>query len=390
MKTIYLDYNATTPLDPRALEKMLPYFQEKFGNSSSSSHSYGWDAETAATQARTQVAQLLGAKAHEIAFTSGSTEANNWVISELARMFRIQNQKAHFITSQIEHASVLAPMKRAEEDGIEVTYLPVNKQGQVEISEFKKTLRPETRLVSLIAANNEIGTLNPLTEIGRLCRENKTYFHTDATQWIGKLPFDVDALNVDLVSLSAHKFYGPKGVGALYIRSQNPKVDLSPALIGGGQEAGRRSGTLNIPGIVGMGEAAALAQQLMADDSARQQKLKELIVSRLEKEDIPFRINGMLTSSLPNTLNLTFLDPKATLLSARLGRLAVSSSSACHSAAGKTSPVLKALGVTSEEATATLRISLGRGTTQECIEEALEILVNTLNHMGNKTSQISL
>lgn len=385
MKCIYLDYNATTPLDPRVFEAMAPYFMEKFGNPSSSSHSYGWDAESAVCEARKKVADLIGAKPTEIVFTAGSTEANNWVISELTRRFRLAGEKAHFITSVIEHPSVLAPMKRAEEDGVAVTYLPINSEGRIELTDLKAALRPETKLVSLMAANNELGSLNPMAEIGALCHDHKIYFHSDATQWIGKLPLNVDDLKIDLLSVSGHKLYGPKGVGALYIRSQNPKVDLPASIVGGGQERGRRSGTLNVPGIVGLGEAAKIAVESMAAEAAQLQNLKTYFLSELEKAKIRFRVNGSLEHSLPNTLNITFFDLKPEHIQTRMAKLAVSSTSACHSGGAGTSPVLAALGLTSEEAKSSLRISFGRGCNQEQLKAASDTLISALNHSGNAT-----
>jgi cysteine desulfurase len=376
---IYLDYNATTPVDPRVLEAMLPYLREKFGNAASRNHAYGWEAEKAVEKARAQVAEVIGAGAKEIVWTSGATESNNIAIKGAARMYRDKGQ--HIITQATEHKAVLDPCKYLEQEGYRVTVLPVAKTGTVDLNQLAEAMTDDTILVSIMYANNEIGTVQPLAEIGKLCKQRGVLFHTDATQAFGKLPINVEEMGIDLLSLSAHKIYGPKGVGALYVRRKNPRVRCEPVLHGGGHERGMRSGTLNTPGIVALGEAAELARASMASEGKRIADLRDRLWNGLSRELDEIARNGDAEQCLPGTLNVSFAYVEGESLMMGFSNLAVSSGSACTSASLEPSYVLKALGIGDELAHSSIRFSLGRFTTSDEIDEAVASVTTTVKRL---------
>ncbi|MBV2168903.1 MAG: cysteine desulfurase [Bdellovibrio sp.] len=375
-KAIYLDYNATTPVDPQVFQAMEPYFKEHFGNPASAGHRWGWVAESAVTKARAQVASAIGAKSSEITFTGGATESNNWVLFGLISKIREENpyEPIHFITSCVEHSSIMKAMGAVQKMGVEVDFLPVNRYGQVEIETLRKALKPHTKLMSFIWVNNEIGTINPIPEIARLAKEAKIYLHTDATQAVGKIPVDVTEMGIDLMSFSAHKIYGPKGTGALYMRSKDPKVQINPLIYGGGQERGLRSGTLNVPAIAGFGVAAEICQKNLPLENQRMTELRNFLWSHLQAAIPGIRLNGHPTERAPNNLNITLPGHKTEMLIPRLQKMGVSTGSACGTGAMVISHVLTGIGLTSEEAQCSLRLSLGRWTTQEELTQAVEIL----------------
>ncbi|WP_374078835.1 cysteine desulfurase family protein [Bdellovibrio bacteriovorus] len=381
-KGIYLDYNATTPVDPQVFQAMEPYFKEHFGNPASAGHHWGWLAENAVTKARAQVASLIGAKSSEIIFTGGATESNNWVIFGLISKLREENphEPLHFITSCIEHSSIMKAMAAAQKMGVEVDFLPVNNFGQVELETIRKALKPHTKLMSFIWVNNEIGTINPIPEIARLAKEHKIYLHTDATQAAGKIPVNVTEMGIDLMSFSAHKIYGPKGVGALYIRSKDPKVQINPLIYGGGQERGLRSGTVNVPGVVGFGVASEICEKNLPNEFAKLTELRGLLWQKLQAAIPGIRLNGHPTERAPNNLNITLPGYKTEQLVPRLQKLGVSTGSACGTGAMVISHVLKGLGMSTEDVQCSLRLSLGRWTTEEDILRAVELLKNSLPH----------
>jgi len=377
---VYLDNNATTPMDPRVLEAMLPYFCEKFGNAASRSHKFGWDAEEAVETARGHVAALLGASPKEIVFTSGATESDNLAIKGAVEM--LADKGRHVITCITEHKAVIDSCKYLETRGwAEVTYLEPDRFGRVSREQVAAALRPDTVLITLMAANNEIGTLHPVAEIGALAKEKGVWFHTDATQAVGKVPFDVEALGVDLASLSGHKIYGPKGVGALYVRRRNPRVRLAPQMHGGGHERGMRSGTLNVPGIVGLGEACRIARADFDKDQAHYRRMRELLEQKIRSRLDHVEQNGHPQASLPTTLNLSFAYVEGESLIMGVPQVAVSSGSACTSASLEPSYVLRALGVGDELAHSSIRFSVGRFTTEHDIERAADEIVNTVKRL---------
>jgi cysteine desulfurase len=363
---IYLDRHATTAVDPRVLAAMLPYFTEHFGNPTSTTHQYGWAAEAAVTGARETIATAIGASPEEIVFTSGATEANNLALKGVAEAYFDKGQ--HIITLQTEHNAVLDPCQYLESLGFIVTYLPVEPDGLVDLNTLKNAIRPDTVLVSIMAANNEIGVLQPIAEIGKLCRENGILFHTDAAQAIGQIPLDVNLLNVDLMSLTAHKVYGPKGIGALYVRRRNPRVKLSPQLHGGGHERGMRSGTLYPPQIVGFAIAVELALVEMASETARLTELRDRLWSQLSQLEGIY-LNGHPTQRLPGNLNISVagVDGNALLLALR-PTVALSSGAACSSAKIAPSHVLQAIGRSQSLAYAALRFGIGHNNTVEQID----------------------
>lgn len=367
---IYLDYNATTPVDPNVLESMLPYFTEQFGNASSINHAYGWDAEEAVMIARERLARLIGAKPTEICFTSGATEAVNLAL--LGACKANADKGNHLITCATEHKAVLDTCRELESRGFDVTHLAVDDSGAINIEGLKEAITDRTILVSLMHANNEIGVLHPLKEIAAITRKKGVLLMTDATQAVGKIPFDVEHLDVDLAAFSAHKLYGPKGVGALYVR-KNPKASLSPLLFGGGQEKGLRPGTQNVPGIVGFGKACEICSKEMKDESQRLGALRDYLEDELSKMD-DVRINGQGTPRLPHTTNVSFEHIDGSKLIRSLKNLAVSQGSACTSATVEPSHVLKSLGYSDELALSSIRIGLGRFTTEEEIEIAIETI----------------
>jgi len=380
MKTpIYLDYQATTPMDDRVLEAMLPYFRDKFGNAASRNHPFGWEAEKAVEAARAQVAALIGAEPKEIVFTSGATESDNLAIKGVAEMYRDKGR--HVITATTEHKAVLDTCKHLEQQGCEVTYLPVDKLGQVTAEQVAKAIRPDTILVTLMLANNEIGTIHPMEAIGRVCKERGVLLHTDATQGVGKVPVDVQKLGVDLLSLSAHKMYGPKGVGALYVRRRNPRVRVAPVIDGGGHERGMRSGTLNVPGIVGLGKACELCAQELESEMKRLTGLRDRLWKKLSSELDEIFLNGHPTQRLPGNLNVSFAYVEGEGLMMGMSELAVSSGSACTSASLEPSYVLKAIGVGDDLAHTSIRFGIGRFTTPEEIDYAGERVVAAVKRL---------
>lgn len=379
-KGIYLDYNATTPVDPKVFQAMEPYFKEFFGNPASAGHHWGWLAENAVTKARAQVASLIGAKSSEIIFTGGATESNNWVIFGLISKLREENpnEPIHFITSTVEHSSIMKAMAAAQKIGVEVDFLPVNSFGQVEIETIRKAIKPHTKLMSFIWVNNEIGTINQIPEIARLAKDHKIYLHTDATQAAGKIPVNATEMGIDLMSFSAHKIYGPKGVGALFIRSKDPKVQLNPLIYGGGQERGLRSGTLNVPAIVGFGVAAEICEQNLSAEFAKLTNLREFLWTKLQDAIPGVRLNGHPTERAPNNLNITLPGFKTEQILPRLQKIGVSTGSACGTGAMVVSHVLTGLGMNVDDVQCSLRISVGRWTTEEELLRAVEILKNSL------------
>ena len=383
---IYLDHAATTPCDPRVVEAMLPYFTEKFGNPGSRSHRFGWEAEEATDKAREQVARLIGADPKEIIFTSGATESNNLAIRGAAYMYERNpagsgKSRGHILSAVHEHKAVLDPCKRLAKEGFDVTFLEPGRDGIITAEMVKGALREDTILVTVMWANNEIGTINEVREIGAVVREHRaatggdTLFHTDATQWVGKMPTDVEKDNIDLLSMSGHKIYGPKGVGALYVRRRKPRVRLVSLLDGGGQERGFRSGTLNVPGIVGLGAAAEICLNEMERDGERLLKLRRYLEERITSELDVVAINGHPERRLPHLTNISFGFVEGESLMMAVKEVACSSGSACTSASLEPSYVLKALGVGDELAHSSLRLSMGRWTTQEQVEYAADRII---------------
>jgi cysteine desulfurase len=367
MKTpVYLDNHATTQTDPRVLQAMLPYFVEKFGNAASRNHSFGWEGEAAVETARKQVADLIGATAKEIVFTSGATESNNLAIKGVAEMYAERGN--HIITAATEHKAVLDTCKKLEKHGCRVTYMAVKEDGLVDLDALRAAITDKTILVSIMYANNEIGVVQPVAEIGKICKERGVLFHCDAVQAAGKIPVNATRDNIDLMSISAHKFYGPKGVGALYVRRRNPRVQLTAQMDGGGHERGMRSGTLNVPGIVGLGEACAIAQREMPEESARLRYLRDKLRSTLERELDEVFINGSMEHRLPHNLNMSFAYVEGESLLMGINEIAVSSGSACTSATLEPSYVLKALGVGDDLAHTSIRFGIGRFNTEEEID----------------------
>ncbi len=376
---IYLDNNATTPLDPRALEAMMPYLKEKFGNAASRNHAFGWEAEAAVEKAREQVAAVINASPKEIVWTSGATESNNIAIKGTVRMYRDQGR--HVITQVTEHKAVIDPCKYLAGEGVETTFLGVDRQGRISMDELRAAVRPDTVLVSIMFANNEIGTIQPIAEIGAFCKERNIIFHTDATQAFGKVPIDVEAMGIDLLSVSGHKIYGPKGVGALYVRRRKPRVRCEAVLHGGGHERGMRSGTLNVPGIVGLGAAAEIALREMPAERVRVARMRDRLWQILDSQLDDIYLNGDIVNGLPGTLNVSFSYVEGESLMMGFSNIAVSSGSACTSASLEPSYVLKSLGVGDELAHSSIRFSLGRFNTAEEIEQAGRQVVATVRRL---------
>jgi cysteine desulfurase len=376
---IYLDNHATTPADPRVVDAMLPYFTEKFGNSASRNHAFGWAAEEAVEIARAQIAKLINASPKEIIFTSGATDSNNLAIKGVAEMYREKGN--HIITQVTEHKAVLDTCKRLEKYGYEVTYLPVQKDGRINLDDLRKAITPKTILISIMYANNEIGVVQPIEEIGKIAKEKGVFFHVDGVQAAGKIPVDVQRDGIDLLSISAHKIYGPKGVGALYVRRKNPRVQLSAIIDGGGHERGMRSGTLNVTGIIGLGKACELCQQEMAQETAKlsrlRDRLKEGIMSKLDE----CYINGSMEHRLPHNINISFAFVEGESLLMGINDIAVSSGSACTSATLEPSYVLKALGVGEDLAHTSIRFGIGRFNTEEEVDYVVGRVVETVNRL---------
>ena len=377
---IYLDNNATTPLDPRVLEAMMPYLTDKFGNAASRNHEFGWEAHEAVEQAREQIASLIGASAKEIIFTGGATEGNNLAIKGVAEMYA--DRGAHIITQPTEHKAVLDPCDYlAQKHGARVTRLSVDKVGRIDLAELRDAITDETVLVSIMHGNNEIGTLQPIGEIGRICKEKGVLFHTDACQTFGKVPIDVQAMGIDLLTCSGHKIYGPKGVGAMYVRRRNPRVRCEPLLHGGGHERGMRSGTLNVPGIVGLGKAAEICVAEMREESARlvalRDRLRDGIMSKLDM----CYLNGHPDDRTPSNMNISFAYVEGESLMMGFKDVAVSSGSACTSASLEPSYVLRALGVGDDLAHSSIRFSVGRFNTEQEINIVVEKVVATVKKL---------
>jgi cysteine desulfurase len=376
---IYMDYHATTPVDPRIVQEMLPYFTEHFGNAASRNHPFGWAAEEAVDKARKQVGDLIGANAKEIVFTSGATESNNLAIKGVAEMYREKGN--HIITCVTEHKAVIDTCKHLEKQGYRVTYLPVQKDGLISLDDLRAAISDKTILISIMTANNEIGVIQPIAEIGKIAKEKGILFHTDAVQAAGKIPFDVNELKVDLVSVSAHKMYGPKGVGALYVRRRNPRVLLASQIDGGGHERGMRSGTLNVPGIVGLGAAAAICQQEMVAETTRLSTLRDRLNTRLHAGLDEIYINGSTEHRLPHSLNISFAYVEGESLLMGINDVAVSSGSACTSASLEPSYVLKALGAGDDLAHSSIRFGLGRWTTEEEVDYVADKLIQVVSRL---------
>jgi cysteine desulfurase len=380
---IYMDYHSTTPLDPQVLEAMMPYLTEKFGNAASRNHSFGWQAEAAVEKGRNQIAHLIDAQPKEIIFTSGATESDNLALVGIAEAY--QENGNHIITCVTEHKAILDTCNYLEKKGFQITYLPVDHYGQVAPDDVKKALTDKTILVSLMAANNEIGTLHPLQEIGKITKAKGIMFHTDAAQAAGKIPLNVQSMNIDLMSLSGHKIYGPKGIGALYVRSKNPRVKLAPLIHGGGHERGMRSGTLNVPGIVGMGKACEIAEEKMSEESMRLRFLRDKLEQALMKNLDPVYLNGHPTQRLPNNLNLSFAFVKSEALIMEMKEIAVSSGATCASATQEPSYVLKAIGLNDELVRSSIRYGLGRFNTEEEVNYVAEKTIAVVKQLRDKS-----
>jgi cysteine desulfurase len=391
---IYMDHHATTPVDPRVLEAMLPYFTRAFGNAASRSHVFGWEAEAAVDEARNQVAVGMNADPREIVFTSGATESDNLAILGVARAYAEKGK--HVITGATEHRAVLDCCEVLEREGFEVTYLAPDRTGSIDASQVREAMRDDTILVTLMLANNEIGTIHPIADIGAVCREKGVLFHTDAVQGFGKIPFDVGAMNVDLASVTAHKIYGPKGIGALYVRARRPRVRVAPILHGGGHERGLRSGTLNVPGIVGFGKAVEISIAVREEEAKRLRMLRQRLFDGILRDVSDVRLNGPdlpeITADgslgpeaperrLPGNLNLAFAGVEGEALLMGLKDIAVSSGSACTSASLRPSHVLKAIGVPDDLAHASIRFGLGRESTAEEVDYAIGAVAVTVKRL---------
>ena len=373
---IYMDNHSTTPMDPRVLEAMLPYFGAKFGNAASRNHAFGWEAEQAVEKAREQIAKLIGATSKEIIFTSGATESNNLAIKGIAEMYRERGN--HIITQATEHKAVLDTCKKLEKQGYRVTYLPPQADGLISMDELKAAMDEKTILVTIMYANNEIGVIQPIAEIGKLCHEKGVIFHTDAVQAVGKIPVNVQTDNIDVLSLTAHKIYGPKGVGALYVRRRNPRVQITEQINGGGHERGMRSGTLNVPGIVGMGAACEIAMNEMEAEAKREIELRDYLRAKLEKAIDYTQVNGNMDHHLPGNLNMSFVYVEGESLLMGINDIAVSSGSACTSATLEPSYVLKALGLGDDVAHSSIRFGLGRFNTKAEVDYVSDKLIDVV------------
>lgn len=367
---IYMDYQATTPVDPQVLQVMIPYFTDKFGNASSRHHEFGWIAESAVENARAQTAALIGAQPREVVFTSGATESNNLALQGVARSYRDKGR--HLICSAVDHASVLATMESLKSEGYEITFLPVDRNGMLNPETLRAAIRPDTVLVSVIHANNEVGSINAITQLAAIAHEKGCLFHTDASQSAGKITLDVEKMGLDLVSISSHKMYGPKGVGALYIRQRKPKVYLSPIQYGGGHEQGLRSGTLNVPAIVGFGKAAEIANRLKASEALWIRNLRDRLWNGLKAKISDIQLNGPTDDRLSGNLNVYVPGVQGSALMLSTPELAFSSSSACSEADGKPSHVLREMGLTEDQAACSVRFGIGRMTTEEEVDFAIE------------------
>lgn len=376
---IYMDNHSTTPMDPKVLEAMLPYFIEKFGNAASRNHQFGWDAEEAVEQARKQLARLIHCDAKEIVFTSGATESNNLALKGVVEMYKEKGN--HVITCATEHRAILDTCKALEKRGVTVTYLEVAKDGRVNPDDVRKAITDKTILLSIMLANNEIGTIHPIAEIGKIAKEKGILLHCDATQGVGKIPVDVEALKVDLMSFSAHKIYGPKGIGALYVRKKGPRVRLAPQMDGGGHERGMRSGTLPVPSIIGFGKACELCEQAMPTESARLAAMRDRLQALILKDLDECYLNGHPTERLPHNLNISFAYVEGEALLMGVKEIALSSGSACTSATLEPSYVLRALGVGSDLAHSSIRFGLGRFTTDDEVDYTAKRMVEAVKRL---------
>jgi cysteine desulfurase len=378
-KPIYFDNHATTPVDPRVLDAMIPYFTENFGNAASRNHAYGWVAEDAVEKGRKQIASLIGANSKEIVFTSGATESNNLAIKGVAEMYAEKGN--HIITAATEHKAVLDTCKHLEKKGCRVTYLPLKGDGLIDLDMLRDAITDKTILISIMYANNEIGVIQPVKEIGKIAKERGVLFHSDAVQACGKIPVNVIEDGIDLLSITGHKLYGPKGVGALYVRRRNPRVQLTAQMDGGGHERGMRSGTLNVPGIVGLGAACEIAQREMPEESARLGALRDKLRATLEKNLEEVYINGTMEHRLPNNLNMSFAYVEGESLLMGINDIAVSSGSACTSATLEPSYVLKALGLGDDLAHTSIRFGLGRFNTEAEVDYVAQKMIDVVNKL---------
>ncbi len=385
MPKIYLDNQSTTAVDRRVMETMLPYYLEKYGNPASRNHMFGWEADEAVVTAREQVAKLIGSSSSEIIFTSGATESDNLAIKGIACGNRHKGN--HIITVKTEHKAVLDPCAALEKEGFSVTFLPVGRDGLLDLKKLAQAISPETILVSVMHANNEIGVIQPIAEIAQICREKGVLLHTDAAQSAGKIPVDVRKLNVDLLSLSAHKMYGPKGVGALYIRKTSPKISLKPLIHGGGHERGVRSGTLPVPLIAGFGKACELSLNEMESESARITRLRNRLLERITRELDGVKVNGSISSRLPGNLNLAFQGIHAESLIMAMPDIAISTGSACTSSVQEPSYVLKALGLSRLDAYASIRIGIGRFNSDQEIDRVIGKVIETVKKLRGQSGR---
>ncbi len=376
---IYMDYHATTPMDPRVFETMAPYFTEIFGNAASRNHSFGWQAEEAVEKGRKQIADLIGANPKEVIFTSGATESNNLALKGIAEMYAEKGN--HLITAATEHKAILDTCKRLEKNGCRVTYLPVQANGLVDLDMLREAITDKTILISIMYANNEIGVIQPVAEIGKIAKEKGVLYHSDAVQAVGKVPVNVLTDNIDVMSLTGHKLYGPKGCGALYVRRRNPRVQLTAQMDGGGHERGMRSGTLNVPGIVGLGKACELARLEMPEESKRMAYLRDRLKDKLTCELDEVYINGTMEHRLPNNLNISFAYVEGESLLMGINDVAVSSGSACTSATLEPSYVLKALGAGDDLAHSSIRFGLGRFNTEEEVDYVADKVVDVVRKL---------
>ena len=380
MKQIYLDNQATTPLDPEVFSAMSPWFTEKFGNASSRNHTYGWEAEEAVEIARESVAAIIGSLPKEIIFTSGATEANNIALQGAAKNY--QNQGRHIITLKTEHKAVIDVCQHLSEDGFDITYLPVDKDGMLNVNKFEDAIRDDTIFASVMHVNNEIGVIQPIKELGAICKNKNVLFHVDAAQSVGKIPLNIDDMGIDLLSISAHKFYGPKGVGALYIRRKDPRVQLQPVMFGGGHERGVRSGTLPVPNIVGMGRACDLAADVMNEENLKITTLRDALLQGIRDKNPNALVNGSMEKRVAGNLNMSFPGVNNEAIIAAIPEIAISSGSACTTSTMEPSHVLLALGMSKEEVYSSLRFGIGRFNTEKDIHIAVKSINGCMKKLG--------
>ncbi len=385
---IYMDYHATTPVDPRVLDVMLPYFTEKFGNPASRQHQFGWIAEEAVETSRSSIAKSLGVESREIIFTSGATESNNLALKGIADSYHHKGN--HIITTLTEHKSILDPCKKLEKAGFKVTYLPVDQYGNIDLNQFESEITSATILVSIMFANNEIGTIQDIKSISKICRDKGILFHTDATQAVGKINLNIKEMDIDLLSFSGHKIYGPKGIGVLFIKNSSPKIKLTMQMNGGGHERGIRSGTLNVPAIVGLAKALELSIQSMDDEEKRLRKLRDKMLSSFTKSLDDVYLNGHPINRLPNNLNVSFLHVEDTQLMMSMREIAVSTGSACSTADPEPSHVLKALGISKDRIHSAIRFGLGRFTTEEEVDYTIDKVVENVKKLRNISQQYKI